>query len=151
MSSSSYLSSSVVAPCVVDQGTIYQKQDIRCLLGDLRCVRYIHEQDGQVLREGEGYLKEVFADSQRATVVANRTLYINVCSFDYLELTVLPDGESSFDLVQDGRRLRLIPTSSPMQLATTAALDTATLEVMMAEVLSANLDAQLDDDEHPTP
>ena len=138
----------MVAPCIIDQGTIYQKQDICCLLKDLRCVRYLHEQDGVILREGEGYLKEVFADSQRSTLVANRTLYINVCSFDYLELTMLPNGDTCFELVQEGRRLKLTPTSNAAQLPAANALDTATLEVMVAEVLSANLDAQLDDDEH---
>lgn len=139
----------MVAPCIVDQGIIYQKQDICCLLRDLRRVRYVHEQDGKVIREGEGCLKEVFADGQRSTLVANRTLYINVCSFDYLELNLLSGGETCFDLVQDGYRLRLLPLSSTIQLPLADALDTATLEVMMAEVLSANLDAQLDDDEHP--
>ncbi len=138
----------MVAPCIIDRGILYQKQDMQRLLKDLGHVRYIHRYEDKTLGEGEGCIVEVFADAQRATMVANHTLYLNMCSFDYLELLPSPDGGSYFDLVQDGCRLRLVPLSSPMDRPLTGAFDTATLEVMMAEVLSANLDAQLDDDEH---
>ncbi len=138
----------MVAPCIIDQGVIYQKQDMQRLLKDLGQVSYIHTLDDEVLSQGEGCVRDVFSDEQRSTMVANRSLYLNVCSFDYLELTTSPEGDSAFDLVQDGRRLRLVPLSNPFHPAAANALDTATLEVMMAEVLSANLDAQLDDDEH---
>lgn len=139
----------MVAPCVVDQGIVYQKQDMQRLLQDLGQVCYFHSQEGETLSEGQGLVREVFADERRSTMVAHHSLYLNVCSFDYLELGVSPEGDAFFDLVQDSRRLRLVPLTNPLLQATAHALDTATLEVMMAEVLSANLDAQLDDDDHP--
>jgi hypothetical protein len=146
MASSFYSESSArVAPCIVDSGIVCQKQDMFRLLSDLKRVRYIHFQDGEILTQGEGCILEVFADAQGSTLVANRSLYLNLHSFDYLELQ--DDGDQTyFDLVQDSRRLRLVPLANPLQLPIAPAIDSATLEVMMAEVLSANLDAHLDDD-----
>ncbi|NJN32576.1 MAG: hypothetical protein HC824_20780 [Synechococcales cyanobacterium RM1_1_8] len=150
MPSSFYANSSPrVAPCIVDRGIVYQKQDMHCLLADLTRVRYQQFQDGELISQGEGYVKRVFADCQSSTLVANHSLYLNVESFDYLELnSVGPEThpETHLDLVQDSRRLRLVPLSNPLDHHSVQAIDSATLEVMMAEVLSANLDAQLDDD-----
>ncbi len=78
-------------------------------------VHYIHLQDDCVIQEGDGYVLEVFADSIQATLVANHALYLNVHSFDYLELGRPQDQTCYFDLVQDNRRLRLIPLSNPLQ------------------------------------
>lgn len=140
-------SSARVAPCIVDSGIVCQKQDIRRLLSDLKHVQYIHFQDGDILSQGEGCIMEVFVDAQGSTLVANRSLYLNLNSFDYLELQ--DDGNSTvFDLVQDSRRLRLVPLVNPLHYPASPALDSATLEVMMAEVLSANLDAHLDDEQN---
>lgn len=145
---SSYHSSSfpVAAPCIIDQGIIVNKKDMQRLLADLGRVRYIHSQDGQQLGEGEGCIQEVFADPQRSTMVANRALYLNVHSFDYLELHQTPEQDCFFDLVYETRRLRLIPLTNPLQEQAARSLNAAALEAMMAEVLSANLDVQLDDD-----
>jgi hypothetical protein len=135
------------APCLVDTGTIVDKRDMQRLLGDLSRVRYVHMQDGQVKSEGEGCVLEVFADMQNATLVANHTLYINVYSFDFLEMSQLPDAQACFDLVQEGRQLRLIPLSNPLQVRPARQLNTAALEAVVADVLSASWDAQMDDDE----
>ncbi len=89
---------------------------------------------------------EVFADPQQATLVANSTLYINVHSFDYLEIGKTAYEQSHFDLVQDNRRLRLVPLSDPMKEHLTRTVNTATLEAMVADALSASWDACLDDD-----
>lgn len=142
-------SSSVAAPCIVDRGLVVNKRDIERLLLDLGRVQYSHLEDGQELSRGEGCVREVFADPQRSTLVANRALYINVCSFDCLVLEQTEGGESCFDLVHEKRCLRLIPRSNPLVEQQERSLNAAALEAMMAEVLSANLDAQLDDDEHP--
>lgn len=135
------------APCIIDTGMIVNKQDMQRLLADLGRVRYIHSQDGVLLTEGEGYVLEVFAEPQRATLVANHALYINVYSFDYLELKQSPERESYFDLIQETRHLRLIPLSNPLQEQTTRTLNAAALEAVVAEVLSANWDVQMDDED----
>ncbi|HEY9642724.1 MAG TPA: hypothetical protein V6C57_19710 [Coleofasciculaceae cyanobacterium] len=136
------------APCIVDNGIIINKQDMQRILADLSRVRYRYSQDGHLLSEEEGYLLEVFADPQRSTLVANHTLYINVQSFDYLELKRTPDQQTYFDLIQDHRQLRLIPLSNPLQEQTTRSLNVAALEAVVAEVLSAGWDVRMDDEEN---
>lgn len=136
------------APCIVDVGTVVNKQDMQRVLAALSRVRYLHTQDGILTNEGEGYVLEVFADPQRSTLIANHALYINVYSFDFLELGQSEDEEPWFDLIQDDRQLRLIPLSNPLQEQTTHRLNVAALEAVVAEVLSASWDVQIDDEEH---
>lgn len=134
------------APCLVDVGTIVNKNDMLRLLQDLGQVRYTHTQDGRTVSEGEGYVMEVFADPQQSTLVANRTLYLNVLSFDYLEMGQLDDHQTHFDLIQDNRRLRLMPLSDPIQDQGNRNINVAAFEAMVAEALSASWDACLDDE-----
>jgi hypothetical protein len=134
------------APCLVDEGLVIRKADMLRLLQGLGQVRYAHQQDDQVIRSGQGYVVEVFNEPQQATLVANCSLYLNVHSFDYLEMGRLSETESYFDLVQDNRRLRLIPQSNPLQEQTVRNLNAAALEAMVTEALSASWDACLDDE-----
>ncbi|MBD2465894.1 hypothetical protein H6G89_33445 [Oscillatoria sp. FACHB-1407] len=136
------------APCIVDAGIVINKQDMQRLLSDLNRVRYCYLQDGTLLSENEGCVLDVFSDPQRSTLVANHTLYINVHSFDYLELKQSPDQEAWFDLVQDNRQLRLIPLSNPLQDQSSRTLNAAALEAVVAEVLSASWDVRIDDEEN---
>lgn len=134
------------APCIIDSGMIVNKMDIRRLLADLGRVRYIYTQDGNLHSQGEGDVMEVFANPQRSTLVANHALYLNVHSFDYLELKKSPEDETYFDLVQEGRTLRLIPLSTPLQERRERNLNASALEAVMDQVLSARWDAEIDDD-----
>ncbi|MDP8963385.1 MAG: hypothetical protein M3O33_05230 [Cyanobacteriota bacterium] len=134
------------APCIIDTGIIINKQDMGRLLTDLSRVRYIHTLDGKLQNEGEGCVLEVFSDPQRSTMIANHTLYLNVQSFDYLQLNQSPENEPLFDLIQDNRQLRLIPLSNPMQEQYTQQLNADALEAMVTRVLSAKWDVQIDDD-----
>ena len=88
---------------------------------------------------------EAFADPTQATLVANRSLYLNVHSFDYLEI-VTTAGETSFVLVQDNRCLGLTPIASAAEEDVSHRLDAAALEAIVAEALSASWDASLDDE-----
>ncbi|MHC5599972.1 MAG: hypothetical protein ACYTXC_29275, partial [Nostoc sp.] len=92
----------IPAPCIINTGIIVNKLDIRRLLADLGRVHYIYTQEDKVLSEGEGDVMEVFANPQRSTLVANHALYLNVCSFDYLELKQSSQQETYFDLMQEG-------------------------------------------------
>jgi hypothetical protein len=136
------------APCLVDTGIVVNKQDMYRLLADLGQVRYVYTQDGVLLSDGEGYVLEVFSDPVQSTLVANSALYINVSSFDYLQLKRSPNQETYFDLIQDGLRLRLIPLVNPVQEQIDRRLSAATLEAVVAEVLSASWDARLDGEDH---
>jgi hypothetical protein len=124
------------------------KQDIQRLLTDLSHVRYTYSQDGVQLAQGEGCVLEVFADPQRSTLVANHALYLNIHSFDYLELRLSPGQKASFNLVQENCQLQLVPPSNPLEEQTTHSLNVAALEAVVAEVLSAGWDMQLDDEEN---
>jgi hypothetical protein len=136
----------IPAPCIIDTGIIINKQDIGRLLTDLGRVRYIHSLDGKVQSQGEGYVLEVFTDPHRSTLIANHALYLNVQSFDYLQLNQSPEKEPYFDLIQDNRQLRLIPLSNPLQEQSTQQLNADALEAMVTQVLSARWDVQIDDD-----
>ncbi|MBH8574573.1 hypothetical protein I8752_16385 [Nostocaceae cyanobacterium CENA369] len=136
----------IPAPCIVNAGIIVNKLDMRRLLTDLGRVHYIYTQEGKPQSEGEGDVMEVFANPQRSTLVANRALYLNVCSFDYLELKQSPQQEPYFDLMQERMCLRLIPLSTPLQERKERNLNVSAIEAMMEQVLSARWDAELDDD-----
>ena len=146
---SDQLNNRVVAPCIIDTGIVVNKRDIKRLLFDLGRVRYLHIQDGKIYSEGEGYVLEVFANPDRSTLIANHALYLNVNSFDYLELKQSPDEGAYFDLIQDGRQLRLIPLSNPLQAQVARNLDAAALDAVVDQVLSGNWDLQLDEDDSP--
>lgn len=136
------------APCIIDTGIIVQKDDMKRLLSDLGRVQYQHYLEGQLKSEGEGWVLEVFSHPTQSTVVANHTLYINLQSFDYLELTSTPEKVACFDLYQDNRQLRLVPaTRSNQEPDNNRRLDSDTLEAMVTQVLSAKWDVQFDEDE----
>ncbi|MBE9115051.1 hypothetical protein IQ249_03975 [Lusitaniella coriacea LEGE 07157] len=143
-------SQSVPAPCIIDTGIVVNKDDIRRLLSSLGRVRYIHTLDDRLQNEGEGYILEVFADFNQSTLIANHALYLNIHSFDYLQLAQSPTGETHFDLIQDNRQLRLIPLSNLLQEREVEQnWDVDTLEAMVTQVLSAKWDVQIDDEDCP--
>jgi glutaminase len=134
------------APCIVNMGIVVNKLDIRRLLHDLGRVHYIYTQENQLMSEGEGDVMEVFANSHRSTLVTNNALYVNVDSFDYLELKLSPQKETYFDLVQEEMCLRLIPLSTPLQARRDRQFNVTVIEAMMDQVLAARWDAEIDDD-----
>jgi hypothetical protein len=138
----------IPAPCIIDDGTIVNKEDIKRLLNDLGHVRYIHTIDSQFHSEGKGWIVEVFNDPQQSTLVANNNLYLNIQSFDCLQLSKSENNETYFDLIQDNRQLRLIPIAqASTERDFSKNIDAETIEAMMTEVLSARFDVQFDDEE----
>ena len=136
---------SLPAPCIVDEGTIVNPDDIKRLLADLCHVYYVHTIDGQVSSEGKGIIQEIFNDLGQSTLIANRRIYLNIQSFDYLQLSKTTDGEACFDLIQDNRQLRLIPSYKSDRVISKN-FDAEAIEAMVTEVLSARLDVQFDDE-----
>jgi hypothetical protein len=136
----------IPAPCIINTGVIVNKLDMRRLLADLGRVRYTYTQEGQLQSEGEADVMEVFANPRQSTIVANHALYLNVHSFDYLELKQSPQQQTYFDLTQESSCLRLIPLSTPQQERQERSLSIVAIEAMMEQVLSARLDAEIDDD-----
>ncbi|MEM7592051.1 MAG: hypothetical protein AAF383_11140 [Cyanobacteria bacterium P01_A01_bin.83] len=139
---------SLPAPCIVDEGIVINQDDIKRLLADLCHVRYVHIIDGKAISEGSGFIQEIFSDYNQSTLIANKKIYINLHSFDYLRLSKSTESETNFTLIQDNRQLRLIPISRTVEPQAIAKnLDAETIEAMVAEVLSAGLDVQLDDED----
>jgi len=132
--------SSMSAPCIIDNGLIVNQEDIYRLLNDLGHVRYYHYLDGQCSGEGEGYIVEIFNDNYQATLIANQTIYINLASFDYLQLETKQE-QTYFKLIQEERTLSLVPVSNPLKdYQANQNLDPLTLEAMLTDVLSAHFD-----------
>ena len=137
--------SDLPAPCLVENGIVVHKADIKRLLKGLRNVKYLHRQNKEITNEGEGRVMEVFCDPTQATLIANRSLYINVYSFDYAEM-VTTAQTTTIALVQDDRCLCLTPTDDVSPVPDGSQLDAATLEAIVNQTLSASWDASLDDD-----
>ncbi|MBA2749754.1 MAG: hypothetical protein H0U45_13720 [Tatlockia sp.] len=138
--------SQLPAPCIINTGIITNKIDMGRLLADLGRVRYVFIQDGKLTSQGEGDVMEIFTSPQQATLIANHALYLNLHSFDYLELKQSLEKETYFDLMLDTTCLRLIPLSTPLQERVTRNLNAGSLEAMMDQVISAKWDAEIDDD-----
>lgn len=138
--------SQLPAPCIINTGIITNKIDMGRLLADLGRVRYVYIQDGKLSSQGEGDVMEIFTSPQQATLIANHALYLNLHSFDYLELKQSLEKETYFDLMLDTTCLRLIPLSTPLQERVTRNLNAASLESMMDQVIAAKWDAEIDDD-----
>ena len=137
--------SKLPAPCIVDSGIVINKIDMLRLLKGLSQVRYIYRQDDQVTSTGEGRVMEAFSDANQATLVANHSLYVNVNSFDYLEI-VRSGDETSYALVQYNLCLCLTPIAKDVERHATREFDAATLEAIVTEALSASWDASIDDE-----
>jgi len=138
----------LAAPCIVDEGILINYDDIRRLLADMCHVYYVHTIGGQVKNEGQGFIQEIFNDPRQSTLIANQKIYININSFDYLQLSKSTDSETYFDLIQDNRQLRLVPIArakKPQRIPED--IDAEAIEAMVTEVLSARLDVQLDDED----
>ncbi|NJL98041.1 MAG: RNA-binding protein [Synechococcaceae cyanobacterium SM2_3_2] len=140
---------SSLSPCVVDTGILVSKRDVYRVLSDLGHVRYVDILDGDVVSQGEGYVMEVYEDPQSATIVLNRTLYLNVCSFDYLKfglentdltLPVSQKPQSILDLVQEQRILRLMPLSDPLSDRLQVLEDSRALKEAVADAMASGWD-----------
>lgn len=142
--------SQLPAPCIVDSGIVVNKADMLRLLKGLRHVRYVHRQDSEITSTGEGCVMEAFADPNQATLVANHSLYLNVHSFDYIEMVQRErengEVETCFALMQDNRCLCLSPIVKEKEQPSYHEIDAATLEAIVTEALSASWDASMDDE-----
>ncbi len=139
-------------PCIIDAGILVNKRDIQRLLGDLSRVKYVFFQGGEMISYGEGCVVEVFYEGTSATMIANGSIYINVGSFDCLQLgKSITSGQNPeqtfFDLMQDDRCLRLVPLGSMLRDVEDRAIDRAALDAVVADVLSSGWDSCGDEDE----
>ncbi len=133
------------APCIVEQGIVVNKDDMQRILSDLGQVGYHYQLEGKWESKGQGWILEVFRDSQQSTIVTNQSLYLNVNSFDYLQLGLDSRGEATIDLFQENRQLRLIPINNQLSLTDSCALLLETdLEAVVSGAIAAQWDMQQD-------
>lgn len=101
------------APCIISQGTLFNKRDMIRSLDTLETVNFIDNVNGEVFNQGKGTVARVFASKENATLILNGALFINVNSFEYLSFETDDSGKCVFKLFNDTRNLILIPIASP--------------------------------------
>ncbi len=111
-------------PCIVDRGIIFSKRDMVRVLQGLDQVEYTEVVDNKKNLTREGYIVEIFEDHQEATIFLNRRIYLNVNSFDYIQIHYTPEQNSpketySIDLVMPGRTISMKPLNDPIDNPTT--------------------------------
>jgi hypothetical protein len=102
-------SKKATAPCIIGEGTLFNKRDMIRALETLENVKYSDLVDNKVVSKGEGIVIKVFASKENATLVVNEALFINVLSFKYLHFSSTRRGETVLELINDSRVLQLIP------------------------------------------
>lgn len=96
-------------PCIVQFGTLYTAKDMLKALEDLYFVRYEYLNANKVVHTGEGFIMSVIANKNgESTLVFNKRLYLNLASFEYLEVATVSDDITHFNLIAQNMTLRLI-------------------------------------------
>lgn len=99
--------------CLVEYGTIYSKRDMIRILRDLDRIEYFDLIDNAVVAKGEGYVIEVYANSQDSTLIFNNKLHINVNGFDFLRIKSDPNKE--VELFSGHRIIKLKPLTNVLK------------------------------------
>ncbi len=109
-----------LAPCIINEGTIYHKKDMLRALETFEGLDYNYIVDGKTISSGSGELVKVFASKNSATMIVNDCVFINVQSFNYLNFRELDNAETEIELIADSRSLKLKSSdreSAPRQAA----------------------------------
>ncbi|MEW5705401.1 MAG: hypothetical protein AB1743_01155 [Actinomycetota bacterium] len=105
------------APCIVNEGVLINKKDMRRALETLEAVRYTYYVDGDIISQGEGVVVKVFSSSDTSTLVVNGCLFLNILSFNYVHFFVQEDGLTTMELVENNRVLQLTPIEDTRKLS----------------------------------
>ena len=97
-----------LAPCIINEGTIYHKKDMLRALETFEGLDYHYIVDGKTVASGSGDLIKVFASKNSATMIVNDSVFINVLSFSYLNFKRLDDSMTEVELIAESRSLKLI-------------------------------------------
>lgn len=96
-------------PCIVQIGTLYTTKDMLKALEDLYFVRYEYINHGNTISTGEGFIMSVISNKAgESTLVFNKRLYLNLASFEYLEVSTVSEDITYFNLIANKMVLRLI-------------------------------------------
>lgn len=137
-----------LAPCIVDEGILINKKDMRRALETLEAVKYTYLVDGTVMGKGEGVVVKVFSSTDTSTLVVNGCLFLNILSFNYIRFFAEDSGQTTIELVEDSRTLRLTPIEED-----TRRLSKINREIFATgrydEEVPAELFDEIDDDDRP--
>ncbi len=96
-----------LAPCIINEGTIYHKKDMLRALETFESLDYHYIVDGKSVASGCGELIKVFASKNSATMIVNDSVFINVLSFSYLNFKQLDNRRTELELIAESRSLKL--------------------------------------------
>lgn len=97
-----------LAPTFVDRGTVGNFRDMLRALETIETLDYRWSVDGELVSEGRATLVKLMADPDSATMVVNGCLFLNVCSFRYLDFEPAGEGRCLFRLYGDGTALQML-------------------------------------------
>ena len=96
--------------CFVNDGIIYQKKDMLRILSDLLFVRYEQYDSSDLKKSGEGRVFRVYNNTTNSSVLMNGRIYLNVNSFEYLQIHTDPNTNTSyFELFTPDFSIRIYP------------------------------------------
>jgi len=137
--------SNELASCLVHNGTVSSPRDMIRALETIEGLAYRQVIDGAVFAEGNATLVKLMVEPGASTILVNGCLFLNVLSFRYLTFETDADGACTFELVGDGMRLLLEPTSDAEDAATATSPRVARL--IEAEAYDPDAYAMLEDDD----
>ena len=105
------------APCIVNEGILINKKDMRRALETLESVKYSYIVDGSIISEGEGVVVKVFSNSETSTLIVNGCIFLNILSFNYLRFFPYDNNLNVIELVDDVKILKLIPVEEDSKRA----------------------------------
>jgi hypothetical protein len=96
--------------CFVNDGIIYQKKDMFRILSDLLFIKYEQFDSNGLKKVGEGRVFRVYNNINNSSVLMNGRIYLNVNSFEYLQIhTDSSSNTSFFELFTPDFSLRIYP------------------------------------------
>ncbi|MBS3908758.1 MAG: hypothetical protein KGZ93_03945 [Actinobacteria bacterium] len=134
------------APCIVNEGILINKKDMRRALETLESVKYTYNVDGDTISEGEGVVVKVFSNAETSTLIVNGCIFLNILSFNYLRFFPHDNNLSVIELVDDIKILKLTPVEEDNKRA-----NRVNREIFAAahydEEVPAELFDEIDDDD----
>lgn len=98
---------------IVNEGILYNKRDMVYLLRDLGYIVYFEVVRNRVVNKGHGYIMRVCANSEEPTLFLKGRVYINVNSFNYLQVKSGSKGRTIYELHSDVRVIKIVPEDRP--------------------------------------
>lgn len=104
-----------LAPCIVNEGTIINKRDMMRALRIYENVAFEDYVDGELMASSEGVMVDVFQCDECSSLFLKGAIFINVMSFNYLQLEVVEE-KTNAKLVNKFRTIKISPIGAPAKI-----------------------------------